>query len=317
MFAKAGPVLSIKMVHDRETGKPKGYGFIEFPDISTADTAIRVLNGHELGGRILRVDSAAGGMGMEDFGQSNSGPAPVEENPYGPECDAGKAPERISQTVASLAPEKMFELMKQLQEALKNNPAELNSVLVENPQLSYAVLQAAVVMRIVDPQVALSLLHRNKAAQMTPFHTAAPTGGPAPPPMMSQQQQPMPPLPKQNFNHPTGGPPMGHPPQQYGQQNYGQQQAPPPPQYMQPGPGKPLLPQPPQQYRGPAQGGPPGPSGPPPPAPNQQADQQEERNNAELLMQVMQLSDQELACLPPGDRDKIIELRQQLKKNVR
>lgn len=48
---------------------------------------------YELSGRILRVDSAAGGMNMEEFGSSSNAPAPVEENPYGPECDAGKAPE--------------------------------------------------------------------------------------------------------------------------------------------------------------------------------------------------------------------------------
>lgn len=38
-------MLSIKMVFDRETGKPKGYGFIEFPDVPTAELAIRNLNG--------------------------------------------------------------------------------------------------------------------------------------------------------------------------------------------------------------------------------------------------------------------------------
>ncbi|EGT45576.1 hypothetical protein CAEBREN_06918 [Caenorhabditis brenneri] len=313
MFSKAGPVMSIKMVHDRETGKPKGYGFIEFPDIQTADTAIRVLNGHELGGRILRVDSAAGGMNMEEFGQPNAGPAIVEENPYGPECDAGKAPERISQTVASLAPEKMFELMKQLQEALKNNPAELNSVLVENPQLSYAVLQAAVVMRIVDPQTALSLLHRNKAATQQPFHMAGPSVGNGGPPMsMSQQQQQMPPLPlptKPNFAHPNPPmrPPMDHPnmPQQFGQPMVPPQQQ--QPHYMQQQP----IPLPQHRPQGPPVGGP-GPSGGHVPQ-----DNHEERANADLLMQVMQLSEHDLSMLPPGDRDKIIELRQQLKRNVR
>ncbi|UMM25128.1 hypothetical protein L5515_005072 [Caenorhabditis briggsae] len=296
IFTKAGHVLSIKMVHDRETGKPKGYGFIEFPDIATADTAIRVLNGYELGGRVLRVDSAAGGMNMEEFGSSNNGPAIVEENPYGPECDAGKAPERISQTVASLAPEKMFELMKQLQEALKNNPTELNSILVENPQLSYAVLQAAVVMRIVDPQTALGLLHRNNPATMNPFHQAGNPAGPSMVPPAQQQQMPLPLPPKPVFNHPAaGGPPMGHPQG--------------PPQYNRPG-GPPYMP--------PPQGLP----------PNrqmvqqqqqqqQQQDSHEERANAELLMQVMQLSEHDLQMLPAGDREKIIELRQQLKRNVK
>uniref|UniRef100_A0A8R1HY05 RRM domain-containing protein n=1 Tax=Caenorhabditis japonica TaxID=281687 RepID=A0A8R1HY05_CAEJA len=300
IFSKAGNVLSIKMVHDRETGKPKGYGFIEFQDVGTAEMAIRNLNGYDLAGRVLRVDSAAGGMNMEEFNnQQQNAPAPVEENPYGSECDAGKAPERISQTVASLAPEKMFELMKQLQEAQKNNPGELNKLLVENPQLSYAVLQAAVVMRIVDPQTALGLLHRNKASTLQPFHQAPPPQVPMPP-MSSmpppQQQMPLPipqNQPKPAFIHP-GGPPMmppmgGHQPvPSFAPQQYGQP-VPPPQQYMPKHPVKPVQPE----------------------------ITKEEQQNAELLMQVMQLSEHDLQMLPAGDREKIIELRQQLKRNVK
>ncbi|VDN33540.1 unnamed protein product [Cylicostephanus goldi] len=45
IFSKVGHVVHIKMVHDRETGKPKGYGFIEFLDVQTAELAIRNLNG--------------------------------------------------------------------------------------------------------------------------------------------------------------------------------------------------------------------------------------------------------------------------------
>ncbi|CAI2348858.1 unnamed protein product [Caenorhabditis sp. 36 PRJEB53466] len=294
IFSKAGNVVSIKMVHDRETGKPKGYGFIEYPDVATSEMAIRNLNGYELSGRILRVDSAAGGINMEEFNQESRTPAIVEENPYGPECDASKAPERIAQTIASLAPEKMFELMKQLQEALRNNPSEVNSVLVENPQLSYAVLQAAVVMRIVDPQTALGLLHRNKASTVAPFsNLGQPQAAP-----ISQQQMPLPlpqNPPKNTFAHPAGPamlPPMGHPQGPQFAQNYGQPMA--PPQQQQP----PFVQKPPAK-------------------PAQPEITKEEQQNAELLMQVMQLSEHDLQMLPAGDREKIIELRQQLKRNVK
>ena len=54
------------MVFDRETGKPKGYGFCEYKDKETAVSAMRNLNGHELSGRSLRVDSAASERNKEE-----------------------------------------------------------------------------------------------------------------------------------------------------------------------------------------------------------------------------------------------------------
>lgn len=50
---------TIRLVYDRESGKPKGYGFCEFQDKETASSAMRNLSGYELNGRSLRVDSAA------------------------------------------------------------------------------------------------------------------------------------------------------------------------------------------------------------------------------------------------------------------
>ncbi|KAK6050369.1 hypothetical protein COOONC_12126 [Cooperia oncophora] len=93
---KVGHVVHIKMVHDRETGKPKGYGFIEFLDVQTAELAIRNLNGYEVNGRQLRVDSAAGGdRSVDEIQQLQAAlsAAQVEESPYGPEPEEGRAPE--------------------------------------------------------------------------------------------------------------------------------------------------------------------------------------------------------------------------------
>ena len=47
-----------RIVYDRETGKPKGYGFCEYRDQETALCAMRNLNGFEIAGRTLRVDNA-------------------------------------------------------------------------------------------------------------------------------------------------------------------------------------------------------------------------------------------------------------------
>lgn len=77
------------------------------------------------------------------------------ENPYGEAVQADKAPEAISKAVASLPPEQMFELMKQMKLCVQNNPSEARAMLLQNPQLAYALLQAQVVMRIVDPHTAV------------------------------------------------------------------------------------------------------------------------------------------------------------------
>merc|ERR1719412_266155 len=83
-----------------------------------------------------------------------------ENGPYGESVDPEKAPEAISKAVASLPPEQMFELMKQMKMCIQNNPQEARNMLLQNPQLAYALLQAQVVMRIVDPEMALQMLHK-------------------------------------------------------------------------------------------------------------------------------------------------------------
>jgi cold-inducible RNA-binding protein len=57
LFEQCGPVLSVKLVMDRETGRPKGFGFVEMEDAPAA-AAIQKLNGTEIGGRALRVNEA-------------------------------------------------------------------------------------------------------------------------------------------------------------------------------------------------------------------------------------------------------------------
>merc|ERR1711955_61674 len=59
VFSEAGPVASIRIVYDRETGRSKGFGYCEFQDESGAHNALRKLNGYEFQGRNLRVDQAS------------------------------------------------------------------------------------------------------------------------------------------------------------------------------------------------------------------------------------------------------------------
>ena len=113
IFSEVGPVVRFRLVYDRETGKPKGSGFCEYQDRETALSAMRNLNGCEFSGRALRVDNAASKKNKEELKGLGTG-APVTESPYGETISPEDAPESISKAVASLLPEQMFELMKQM-----------------------------------------------------------------------------------------------------------------------------------------------------------------------------------------------------------
>lgn len=57
LFGNHGTVQSVALINDRETGRPRGFGFVEMDD-SDADAAIAALDGVEFGGRNLRVNEA-------------------------------------------------------------------------------------------------------------------------------------------------------------------------------------------------------------------------------------------------------------------
>tara|TARA_B110000196_G_scaffold33858_1_gene25533 strand:- start:78 stop:347 length:270 start_codon:yes stop_codon:yes gene_type:complete len=57
-FAEFGSVDSAKIITDRETGRSKGFGFVEMPNQAEAEKAIEELNGHELDGRALKVNES-------------------------------------------------------------------------------------------------------------------------------------------------------------------------------------------------------------------------------------------------------------------
>jgi len=58
LFAAYGSVESAEVIADRETGRSKGFGFVEMGSDEAAQAAIRGLNGQEHGGRALTVNEA-------------------------------------------------------------------------------------------------------------------------------------------------------------------------------------------------------------------------------------------------------------------
>uniref|UniRef100_A0A1I7SMN7 RRM domain-containing protein n=1 Tax=Bursaphelenchus xylophilus TaxID=6326 RepID=A0A1I7SMN7_BURXY len=287
LFSRVGNIVHFRLVHDRDTGRPKGFGFCEFTEPPMADAAIRHFQGYELHGRALRVDSAsASDRNVEETQQMQAAVQAakeqftrVEENIYGKETEHGKAPEAIAKTVASLPPEQMFELMKQMKHTVTSNPSQLRQFLSENPQLAYALLQAQVVMRVVDPKVAYTMLHRETPVTQQPFHKmpGINNGGSnvyvGPPPV--PYNPPMPPP----RNIPFGGPPSSSAPHRYGG----------PPVQVSPIPGPVVT-----------------------SAAASNAAINDDEQQAQLLIRVMQLSPEDIACLDEEERIKVQALRQQL-----
>jgi len=75
LFQSHGAVESVNVIMDRETGRARGFAFVEMQEASDAANAIRALDGTDMGGRSLRVNEAqdkrgggGGGGGRRDGG---------------------------------------------------------------------------------------------------------------------------------------------------------------------------------------------------------------------------------------------------------
>ena len=58
LFEKIGPVVSVKVITDKFTGAPRGFGFVQMKSNEDAQKAIEELDGYELEGRALTVNQA-------------------------------------------------------------------------------------------------------------------------------------------------------------------------------------------------------------------------------------------------------------------
>lgn len=74
-FATVGTVASAKVVTDRETGRSRGFGFVEFDNDAEADAAVEKLNNSDLDGRQITVNEARPreDRPQRDFGGNGGG----------------------------------------------------------------------------------------------------------------------------------------------------------------------------------------------------------------------------------------------------
>jgi len=311
IFTEVGPVVSFKLVYDRETGKPKGYGFCEFKDQETALSAMRNLNGFEIAGRTLRVDNACTEKSRMEIQSLMQETSSTTESPFGPPVEPERAPETISKTVASLPPEQMFQLMQQMKMCIQNNPQEARVMLAQNPQLAYALLQAQVVMRIIDPETAVEMLH--KAAPQIP-----PVGAPnigAPPLSGMRNSEPRSDMDadslRMNPRVPSDMPPFNtdsRPPFNEDMRRDPRNRDP-----RERTNGMPNMRNPPPMLPGGPPGG--GSSGPAGSFGSNQLPPHlagADPEKAQLIMQVLQLTDEQIAMLPPQQRESIMVLKEQI-----
>ena len=79
LFSQCGQVSGARIIKDKDTGRSKGFGFVEMPNDEEADQAISRMKGHDLKGRPIMVDEArekpggGGGGGRGGYGGGGRG----------------------------------------------------------------------------------------------------------------------------------------------------------------------------------------------------------------------------------------------------
>ena len=81
LFSEAGKVTEVFLPDDRDTGRPRGFAFIEFTEEATVAVAIEKFDGRELNGRTLRVNEAEAKQQRHSPQFADSGPSGMHRGP--------------------------------------------------------------------------------------------------------------------------------------------------------------------------------------------------------------------------------------------
>ena len=144
-FSEIGRVLKVRMVTDQETGKPRGFAFIEYEDPQAALSAIRNMNDYELNGRRIRVnfsnsshlEALAGKLGMDLSQQSQQRSSSSSTNK---DSQSGAGTMSVADALKSMSKGEMYDVVAKFKEIADRDADEARRLLSGHPQLPEAML---------------------------------------------------------------------------------------------------------------------------------------------------------------------------------
>ena len=155
IFSEIGRVINVRMVTDQETGKMRGFAFVEFEQAQDALSAIRNMNEYELNGRKLRVnfsnmshlEALAGKLGMDipnnsvTTSSSVTGTKPsIIGKGFVSSSGATTSTTAVADALKGLSKGEMYDVVAKLKEIADRDPDEARRVLAGHPQLPEALL---------------------------------------------------------------------------------------------------------------------------------------------------------------------------------
>jgi len=160
---------NLRMVYDKATGQPKGYGFIEFSTYSQAQSAIRNLDGKIFRGRSISVHEAEDNSVRKERSSKRRTREPTFLRTI----------DEVCQVVKNLQQPTKVDILTEIRELIRTEEQGARNLLMENPQLAQALLRMQlefemcskqelkkVVEPVIEPPVQPQVLHPQPLAPL-------------------------------------------------------------------------------------------------------------------------------------------------------
>ncbi|PRQ44639.1 putative nucleotide-binding alpha-beta plait domain-containing protein [Rosa chinensis] len=169
---EVGPVVTFRMVTDKDTGKPKGFGFCEYRDEATAFSALRNLQDCELNGRRLKVNFAANDKANhQPIGlQAAVDAAAAMAGALGGSQQQALANDPLTVHLSKMSRNQLAQMVSEMKGIAVENQEMAQELLLAKPQLNRALLQAQMMLGMVTPQ----MLGQVNMRPMLPFNNGQP-----------------------------------------------------------------------------------------------------------------------------------------------